>query len=356
MNPTTRLLLLCLAIGLMLPGNLIAQDGTIEQTVSPTKMGRWVIKTTHGATAEFVEGPETPLRGKGSLRVSTGPGDGPGKGGKIYIGNDLWNDKVLSDIGELSFSFYVETASSTGVAPYLNVHLDYNLNGKWDGVEGGDMILVFDPTLQPQPGANHPIPAKTWKTGLMEADTHVANHNHGEWWIVGHEDIAGRKGNSKNLAKILGSFPARQMIPNSIDGIPAVVLVVGAKDGGSFANFQGYIDNVTMKENHRRPICYDFEFTASPPPPELAKSGATPAPKKEPLKKTPLESKKPAPTPPPEPLPEEDEALEDHTGTYHTDSQPNPALLASVSVSLLGGLVWLVYLIVQVVRCRKIVG
>lgn len=353
MISTTRLLLLCLAIGLVLPGNLLAQDGKIEQTVSPAKMGRWTIKTFNGAKAEFVEGPETTVKGRGSLKVMTGPGDGPDQGGKIYIGNDAWNEKVLSDVQEISFSFYVETAGSAAVAPYLNIHLDYNLNGKWDGVEGGDMILVFDPTLQPPPAGQHTIPPKTWKTGLNESELHAATHNNGGWWIVGHEDKAGRRGNSKNLAQILGSFPTRQMIPNTKEGVPAVVLVVGAKDGGSFANFEGYIDNITMQDSYRKPHAYDFEF-AAPPPPEPEKTKAsTPvaasskSPKADATKTDVAAAAKQT---------DEEDELSGEMSSYHKDSDSNPVLIASVSVSLLGGIVWLIYLIVQVVRCKRTLG
>lgn len=351
MIPTIRLLMFCLAIGLLMPGNLIAQDGKIEQTVNPGKMGRWTIKTVNGAAAEFVEGPETSLKGKGSLKVMTGPGDGPDKGGKIYIGNDAWNERVLSDIQEISFSFYVETANSAAVAPYLNIHLDYNLNGKWDGVEGGDMILVFDPTLQPPPAGNHTIPPKTWKTGLHESELHIATHNNGGWWIVGHEDKAGRRGNSKNLAQVMASFPTRQMIPNTKEGVPAVVLVVGAKDGGTFANFEGYIDNITMQGSYRKPHTYDFEF-AAPPPPEPVKSTETsaPAPKETNLDATQSVSATTASRS------DEEEDFPDDMNSYHRDSDSNPVLIASVSVSLLGGVIWLVYLIVQVVRCKRTLG
>jgi len=354
MNPTIRLLLFCLAIGLLTPGNLIAQDGKIEQTVSSAKMGRWTIKTVNGAKAEFVEGPETPPKGKGSLKVMTGPGDGPNKGGKIYIGNDAWNDKVLSDIQEISFSFYVETANSAAVAPYLNIHLDYNLNGKWDGVEGGDMILVFDPTLQPPPAGNHTIPPKTWKTGLNEAELHTATHNNGGWWIVGHEDKAGRRGNSKNLAQVMASFPTRQMIPNTIDGVPAVVLVVGAKDGGTFANFEGCIDNITMQVSYRKPHTYDFEFAAPPPPEPVKSTNASAHETVSPKEPKPDATQSVSATA--TSLPAEEEDFPEDLNSYHTDTDSNPVLVASVSVSLFGGVIWLIYLIVQVVRCKRTLG
>lgn len=360
------------------------------QPVSPAQMGQWVIKTINSASTGFVQGPETPPIGAGSLSISTGAGNGQGKGGKVWIGTEEWNGRLFTDIEEIRYSFYVTKAADKNIAPYINVHLDHNNNGKWDGVAGGDMILVFDPTLQPAPNGSNPITPNTWANGVNDAITHVITRNLGGWWIVQHEDIAGRNGNSLSLEDLFIKVGNHAIIPNTIDKVPAIVLVVGNINGGNSANFECYIDHITIDRNYRAATTYDFEpaAAASNAVANPAKKSPKPSVKPKPAPATPKTASKPAAKPiaaPPHAAAEESEEASDeeevdaadpnastvgsgNTMAEEADSaegmtfedeafvaEPRPGLAAFLGLLLLLGLGWFAFLVFRMVQLKQVI-
>ncbi|MCE9590292.1 MAG: hypothetical protein K8S99_07190 [Planctomycetes bacterium] len=344
-------------VSLLLPTMLCATALAGDETISPSHMGEWVIKTINGAKVSFVKGPDTPPKGTGSLRLETGPGDGANKGGKIWIGCTAWNDRMLATIGSFSLSIYVESAKSASVAPYINVHLDYNNNGKWDGTQGGDMILVFDPTLQPLPKGQLDMRTGSWFTGLADSDIHYADHNTGGWWIVGHEDIAGRNGNSVKFADLLAKLGQHAIVANTFDNVPAIVIVCGARDGGTFSSFVGNITNVTISEQYRGPTTTLFapDSEVAPPPPVAA------TPKPTPPKAAPAAAATPTATDAAEA--DEEAAANGAAANYPATvgsvtppRAPQPVLAVILGVLFAIGIGWLGFLIFRLIRIGQITG
>jgi len=253
-------------IGVLLLTLVAGTHGAETVTVSPHQPGHWKITATKTASGRYVQEPSTQILGQGSLRLDTGSGDGKDKGGKIWVGTSEFDGIKLSDLTRLTFSAFVVTSATEDIAPYLNIHIDTNDNGKWDGRFGGDDILSFDPAQQPPPRGNLKIKRDTWNNGVGGSTTHDASPAVGGWWIVGKENIAGRGSNSKTLQQIIEALGDHTIVANTMDDAPGIALIAGAASGGTFKDFTGYLDQITIGVNGKETI-YDFEVDGGPPTP-----------------------------------------------------------------------------------------
>ncbi len=250
-------------IGIILLPLVTGAHAAETVTVSPHQSEHWKITATKTASGRYVQEPSPQILGQGSLRLDTGNGDGKDKGGKIWVGTSDFDGIKLSDLTRLTFSTFVVTSATEDIAPYLNIHLDTNDNGKWDGRFGGDDILSFDPAQQPPPKGNLKIKRGTWNTGVGGSTTHDASPAVGGWWIVGKENIAGRGSNSKTLQQIIEVLGDHAIVANTMDNAPGISVIAGAASGGTFKDFTGYLDQLTIGVKGKETI-YNFEVDGAP--------------------------------------------------------------------------------------------
>ena len=240
-------------------GALLAQHVAADVVeVSPAQPGNWIIHHVNTARWSFVEGPGDPPVGRGSLKVETGIGtgrdaNGQALGGKLWVGSTDLDGITLGQLTRLTYSVYIESAKLHTQRPYINLHLDTNGNGVWDGRGGGDDILVFDPPV----ARGESFSFETWDSALDGGTEHDALA--GTWWVVGGQSpVEGLNAQALRIADLVDQLGDRKLVFNG--EAPGISLVVGTSTGDNFAEFVGYIDNITIGIDGEE-TTYDFEAT-----------------------------------------------------------------------------------------------
>lgn len=250
-------------------GGLVMVEGVAAEVVevSPAEPGNWIFHRVNTAKWSFVEGPGDPPIGRGSLKVETGIGtgrdaNGQPLGGKLWVGTTDLDGVTLGQLTRLTYSVYIQSAKLHTQRPYINLHLDTNGNGVWDGRGGGDDILVFDPPVE----RGQSFSFGTWASALEGGAEHDALA--GTWWVVGGQSpVEGLNAQALRISDLVEQLGDRKVVFNG--EAPGISLVVGTSTGDNFAEFVGYIDNITVGIDGQD-TTYDFEPTA-------ATDGSTPS-------------------------------------------------------------------------------
>ena len=206
--------------------------------VSPSNMDGWATTNGHcnGGTSTgsvgFVTGPGAPPLGVGSFQFTTGT-DGDSF---PNIRNANYNGIRLDQINAFSYSTYVQgPITNTGQAPYIILNIDNN------GDTTVDDQLFFEPTYQTGtysgaavpnqcPGIPTCVSLNTWQTW----DARL-----GGWWVLANGGPP-----LVTLQSYAASHPNARII-NTLAGLGGVRFVAGC-GGGTWANFVGNIDNVSI--------------------------------------------------------------------------------------------------------------
>lgn len=143
------------------------------QTGTPTSLANagtywWTNDTKNGGTVGFVNGPGTPPLGAGSLQLTTNSSSA--KAQLYYYG---FAGTSLSDISDITYSTYRDSASTNSAVQYpsLNLEVDY----KGDGTSY--TTLVWEPDYA---YGQSDLKTDTWQTWDAMAASQTADQ--GGWW------------------------------------------------------------------------------------------------------------------------------------------------------------------------------
>lgn len=110
--------------------------------VSPSNLAGWSAGSSSGGSTTFISGPATPPVSGGSVRLQV-----PGSTDKARIATSALNGVSLTALAaDLSYSTFV-TSFADGQAIFVNIYVDLNGNGLWDGFPTDDW-LAFEPNYQ----------------------------------------------------------------------------------------------------------------------------------------------------------------------------------------------------------------
>ena len=209
-------------------------------------MQGWVTTLIQTAKAGFVTipfFPDTGTIGNGSYQLTTGAGDGTTggirQGGKALLSNTLFNGTLLSGFTEISYNTFVPTGSGTVQAPYLNLYVDL------DGTNSVLLVFEVDAGTILHDIWQHwdaLIPAAFWCTtpaviGLKTCSTTSGSPN------LALAEVVAAYPNAK-IADLTGLTPSPSY-PFSV-GNAGLIFLVGSSTGGTWKNFTGAIDNITI--------------------------------------------------------------------------------------------------------------
>lgn len=136
------------------PQNETEVDVT-SQDLDGTSINTYGFGGEDTTTMTFVEGPDTPPLGSGSLEFDVGA-NGSG-GGEIRFTD--YGGTSLSNITDLSFWTHVQ-APDADVSPYMALYVDGDGNGEFTlGPEAEDYILFYDPWEQ----TGQDVTLNTWQ-------------------------------------------------------------------------------------------------------------------------------------------------------------------------------------------------
>ncbi len=231
-----------------------ASAGTI--VVSPSNQSGWTAESAAcsgdlTSTQAFVEGPATPPAGAGSRAFEVGANE---DSFERYRQSGYQGVKI-ADLEELSYYTYVDgilPSLPPAAAPYLVLAVDHNGDG--DFADAGDDHLIFDPGRQGSPV----LPGMWQQWDTIE----------GNWYQedTGPAPLFPLKGGANAWATVN---------PPSfiVNDVPAGGLYVGVGCGasghfaGSWADFSGNVDALTISATGITDPTYDFEAASPPPPP-----------------------------------------------------------------------------------------
>jgi hypothetical protein len=226
-------------------GFALAGGPTLE--VSPSNMQGWFTAiSTDGvnpasASAGFVNGPATPPLGTGSAQLNVGAFGG----GAARFRTSQYGGVLLGTITELGYSTYTQATQTPGLAPYLQLRLDYNN----DGVQ--DDILHFEPEYQNGYTMNVPTQADS-QSGVWQSWDALA----GGWWSVFNTlGTAAAGGSVRPLSDFVANQPLAKLMPTT--GL-SVTAGFGAP---SWNNYIGNFDAVTVGVSGLS-TTYNFEVPA----------------------------------------------------------------------------------------------
>jgi hypothetical protein len=218
-----------------------------EQTIAITDcyLGDWQKFISSGATGTitFVNAPDPPLAGKGSLRFYC-PDQKP-----IRLNNDHFKGTRLSDITSLAYSTYVEQSGSLSDNTFIVIQVDVTGDGNVD------FPLVFNPVFQTGSYVTDIAPDQgitrmnTWQTWNMLT---------GVWW-KGPSPDPWNGGSLFTLASIIAQYPDAT-ITNQGGGSGAIRIGGGAPYFTGI--FTAYTDNFKIGINGVNQT-FDFEATTA---------------------------------------------------------------------------------------------
>jgi uncharacterized repeat protein (TIGR01451 family) len=199
-------------------------------------------------TATFVNGPETPPAGSGSLKLTVGD-NGDNAAEVRYSGAA---GVLLSSITSLSYSTYVTSFGSGGQAPYIILNLDEDANGSVDDqlffepvYQNGTYATVQGVTVPDQCEDPACVVLGEWQTW----DAHA-----GGWWSLD----AGTFGPPlTTLAKYAADHPNARIVSPAPGGLGGLRIVTGFGTG-AWPGFDGNVDKVTLGIGEDE-TTFDFE-------------------------------------------------------------------------------------------------
>jgi len=192
----------------------------------------WVLYTraeTPPTAGAFVDGPEDPPRGDGSLQLTTLGGNE-----KVYLFNFEHIGTALADVADISYSAFRSIGAAQQVAA-LNVVIDFN----GPAVAGGFSTLVFEPVYNADQG---PVVSGEWQDWVADGS--------GTWWStrpIGGGQCAGATADcDKTWDEIVANNPDATILGG-----------VGINQGGGNAGLSTSVDAFTFDT-----VTYDFEADA----------------------------------------------------------------------------------------------
>ena len=248
----------CSPSALRIPSLTPKPSSTGPLIVSSANMQGWAPVMIQTATSGFVSTPFFPITGtlgKGSYQFNTGSGDGTTggvrQGGKPLLGNALYNNTLLSDLTQLSYYTYVPSGSGTVQAPYVNLYIDLN------GSTG--TILVYE---VPTTNLTHDVwqnwnvlsPNSFWCTTAAVFGSKTCSTSSGLPNVSLADVIAAYP--TAKIADITG-LPPSASYPFSV-GNAGLQFLAGSSTGGTWKNFVGYLDYITIGVGTTVQV-YDFE-------------------------------------------------------------------------------------------------
>jgi hypothetical protein len=185
-------------------------------------------RTATPGVGTFVQGPETPPVGTGSIQLSTlGPSD------KVFLYNYDHVGETIGSIDDISYSTY-RTAGSLQQVTALNVQIDKN------GVtlQPGDFAtLVFEPVYNTNQG---PVVSGEWQDWIADGS--------GIWWST--QPINGQCAGATATCDQTWDY----IVANNPT---ATILGVGINQGGGNPGLIASTDAFTFDD-----VTYNFEFAA----------------------------------------------------------------------------------------------
>ncbi|MEM9293897.1 MAG: hypothetical protein AAGD01_19620 [Acidobacteriota bacterium] len=231
-------MLLVFGLALNLAGALPA---AAQIPVTPEDSAGWLIgPATAGPIplSEFVQGPETPPLGSGSLAVRIDEANS-----KLGLGRNDRNGDDIDLLTALSYDVYLSPTATNANPFYVNLYIDTTGAGN-----SHDLRLDFAPP--------------TSVVGWQSFDARTA-----PFWL------ADGMGPAQSLDDQLTSFPDARLAPApfNVTDFPAIILNMG-DTASSYIGFDGAIDNVVIADD-----VYDFELSLIEPVvaiPTLGEAGA----------------------------------------------------------------------------------
>ena len=232
------------ATGLLALGTGLPSAGTTVD-INPRHLKGWAFMLTSATSVgEFVDGPDTPPLGMGSLRLSTG-----GHGHlSAQLRNQLFDGTRLADLTALTYTTFATKWDGQSL-PYLMLNVDLNGDGAFD--LDVDDLLFFEPAYQAPATGNPSLPDQgpallsTWQRWNALA---------GGWWSLHGIAAATPGAGVKSLQDYVAAQPGATIV-NSRFGAGGVRLVVGF--GEEQEEFDGYVDALTIGV-HGNEITYNF--------------------------------------------------------------------------------------------------
>jgi hypothetical protein len=218
--------------------------------------------------------------GDASLQLLTGPGQvtadpSYGKGGRSLISYTPLANQPLSRLTSLSLKTFVpgsQVLRNNNLNAGINIPVDLDST---DGTDQLDTILVWEAYRSASP---NPIAADTWQTW------HLADGNTG-WWSTKSltptlGTCSGSPTNPQNclfsLAAFNAQYPNAKILgpgveapgSNTTAGQPypgGLTLVTGSTSNGGWADFQGFVDGVSIELDGTTSTDFDFEQVPGTP-------------------------------------------------------------------------------------------
>lgn len=132
-----------LGVALADPGTtVITESEIVRQAEGTPPANDWVLYTRNAGQGTFVDGPDSPPLGTGSLNLTTAASSD-----KIWLFNYDHAGTPLSSIGAIGYSTYRNAGNDHQVTA-LNIEVDFN----GPDVAGGYTVLVFEPVYNTNQG------------------------------------------------------------------------------------------------------------------------------------------------------------------------------------------------------------
>jgi hypothetical protein len=242
-TPLTAMALAVVAGLLTLGSGLSSADTTV--VVNSREMNGWAfLLTSATGVGEFVNGPETPPLGNGSLRLSAGTHGHL----SAQLRNRLFHGVRLLDLTALTYTAFA-TKWDGQALPYIVLNVDLNGDGVFALAD--DDLLIFEPAYQTPVTGNPSLPDQgpvrltSWQQWNALA---------GGWWSL-HGIAEATPGNGvKPLQQYLAAQPQATIV-NATNGAGGIRLVVGF--GEEQDELDGHVDALTIGL-HGADITFNF--------------------------------------------------------------------------------------------------
>lgn len=224
----------------------------ITITVTDCNLNGWVKQPIGNSSLGFVNGPDIPPVGNGSLKFYVPAGGIFWPGDFVRFRNGEYSGTKLSTLTELSYDTYIEARDTITDIHFIVVLSDINDDGT------AEHNLVFDPRYQNSNFIMSTMPDQ----GLSQV------HEWQRWdalrggWFYGGDVTTDpdHEGPFFTLAEYLSQYPNATIRNDAAKGGPAIRLTAG---GVVFKpNFFGSIDNFMIGVNGIT-TAYDFEFSTA---------------------------------------------------------------------------------------------
>lgn len=241
---------LTLKEGIRFKSNALISEELI--TVTDCNLQGWIKQPIGNSSLGFINGPDNPPMGQGSLKFYVPAGGIFWPGDFVRFRNGQYSGTPLTSLTELSYSTYVEARDTIADIHFLVVLVDVNGDGT------AEHNLVFDPRYQNPSFIKGTMPDQ----GLTQTNTWQTWDALNAGWFYGGDTSTDPDHNGLffTLKEYIEQFPDATIRNDPAKGGPAIRLTAG---GVVFKpNFFGSIDNFRIGVNGATKI-YDFEFTTA---------------------------------------------------------------------------------------------